>query len=286
MSSETPVPIDGAVSSLRSETARRNGSKSRGPKTAAGKRQSSQNSLTHGMYSSKIVLPNESQDDFDQLRNDYLAEFTPQGPAERHEVETMVVAEWRIRRFRYFETTSLRSIMNEDPKTCTTDVGAARAFFTDADEGRLGGVVGYYKFEPVCQRDYDRALRRLLDLQKRRNEPKRAESKAARNPEPPTPAGASPGSVSDIPAPPQPAVAASAPLRECAISHCTIPSKTVVEFHPMPPSHHREGESSPTRPDTPLLNSSKQIPTPWPEGCTSHRGILFNDQAKSHNRWK
>lgn len=266
MSSETPVPIDIAVSPARSEAARRNGSKSRGPKTEEGKHRASQNSLKHGMYSPKIVLPNEDQEEFDQLRHEYFTEFEPHGPAERHEVETMVVAEWRIRRFRRFETASLLDQMPEPGDDGPVDLDAAGAFLSDSETG-LGGVVGYYKFEPACQRDYDRALRRLLDLKKRRNEPKQKEAKAAPKP-------------NRQPAP------APQPVSNCAISRCPPPHSNVVEFHPMPPSHQQHGESSPTDPQTSPLTSSKQTPVSWPPGCTAKVGILINDQAKSYDRWK
>ena len=92
-----PEPIDilppgDAVSSLRSQAARRNGAKSRGPKTDAGKERSAQNALKHGMHSRSIVLAGESAAAYQQLRDEYLAEHQPQGPTECHLVETMPYA--------------------------------------------------------------------------------------------------------------------------------------------------------------------------------------------------
>jgi hypothetical protein len=278
MNSETLVSIDSAVSSRRSETARRNGARSRGPITEEGKRRASQNALKHGMYSPDVLLPNESETELNQLRDEYFAEFSPVGPAERHEVETMTVAEWRIRRFRSMETARLRNEMKEVPRKLSDCISAV-ALARDVNRVGPGGVQAIYKFEPACQRDYDRALRRLFDLQKHRNEPKRAEAKAAPKPDCHPPQGEQTKA-------PETAVAASAPTPECAISHCPTPGKPVVEFHPMPPSHHRDGESSPTESDTRLLNSTKQTRPAWPEGCTTNSGIPINDQAKSYDRWK
>ena len=48
-------------------TARINGAKSNGPITAEGKAISSQNSLKHGLTSSHVVLPHESQEAYDKL---------------------------------------------------------------------------------------------------------------------------------------------------------------------------------------------------------------------------
>jgi hypothetical protein len=54
-------------SKRKSETARRNGAKSRGPVTEDGKRASSRNSLKHGIHSTVVVLPHEDEEAYDQL---------------------------------------------------------------------------------------------------------------------------------------------------------------------------------------------------------------------------
>jgi hypothetical protein len=45
------------VSSARAEASRRNGAKSRGPKTLEGKARSAQNALKHGLRAQKYVVP-------------------------------------------------------------------------------------------------------------------------------------------------------------------------------------------------------------------------------------
>ena len=52
------------MSQLKSETARANGAKSRGPVTPEGRAASSRNSLRHGFTAESVVLPTESQEDF------------------------------------------------------------------------------------------------------------------------------------------------------------------------------------------------------------------------------
>ena len=158
------IDIDDAVSSRRAEAARRNGAKSRGPNTGEGKLRSSQNSLKHGMHARTLILPGESQEEYDQLREEYLDQFNPAGPAERHEIETLYNAEWRIRRMRRMEAAHVKFQMDEGLDH--NDLGIATGYEFDVNTG--GGVTAVYNFEPKLQRDYDRALRRLLDLQKRR----------------------------------------------------------------------------------------------------------------------
>ncbi|MBM3724897.1 MAG: hypothetical protein FJW40_05685 [Acidobacteria bacterium] len=58
------------ATALQSETSRANGALSTGPITPQGKARSAQNALKHGLYAKGRVLPWESQEDYDQLRED------------------------------------------------------------------------------------------------------------------------------------------------------------------------------------------------------------------------
>jgi hypothetical protein len=56
------------VSNARAEASRKNGTKSRGPKTLEGKARSAQNALKHGMRAQKfLVLPDEDAAEFAAL---------------------------------------------------------------------------------------------------------------------------------------------------------------------------------------------------------------------------
>ena len=87
-------------SQLKSETARINGAKSRGPTSVEGREKSSQNDLKHGLTSdSMMVLDCENRDHFDELLNTFLGIYQPANLAEEDLVEEMVAARWRIRRY-------------------------------------------------------------------------------------------------------------------------------------------------------------------------------------------
>lgn len=79
---------------------RLNALKSTGPKTVAGKRKASGNSLKHGILSSAVVAhhANESEADFNQLLSDLRLEFQPNGTMESILVERIAVCVWRLRR--------------------------------------------------------------------------------------------------------------------------------------------------------------------------------------------
>ena len=97
-------------SELKSETARANGAKSRGPTTAAGREKSSRNSLRHGFTSrSTIVLECENPEEFKEMLADYKATYRPDNAAESDLVDQMVAARCRIRRIWTFETTLLHN---------------------------------------------------------------------------------------------------------------------------------------------------------------------------------
>src|SRR2546429_9164688 len=92
-------------SQLRSDTARANGAKSRGPKSAETKEKSARNSLRHGFTARNIILLEcESADEYQKMEEDFAATHQPATPAEQDLVNEMVAARWRINRIRTIET--------------------------------------------------------------------------------------------------------------------------------------------------------------------------------------
>src|SRR5713226_9534213 len=88
-------------SQLKSDTARANGAKSRGPKSAETREKSSRNSFRHGFTSRHtILLECENPDEFQEMCDDFAATYHPATPAEQDLVDEMVAARWRIHRIR------------------------------------------------------------------------------------------------------------------------------------------------------------------------------------------
>jgi hypothetical protein len=75
---------------------RANARKSHGATTPGGRRNSSLNSLKHGMFAQAILLPGESRERFPQLLSDLTTEFDATTPSELVLVETMPVSRWRV----------------------------------------------------------------------------------------------------------------------------------------------------------------------------------------------
>jgi hypothetical protein len=88
-----------SVSNARAEASRRNGAKSRGPKTPDGKARSAQNALKHGMRAEKHgVLPDEDATEFAELEAALGAELAPVGALQIVLARRVAVAAWRLAR--------------------------------------------------------------------------------------------------------------------------------------------------------------------------------------------
>src|SRR5262245_14483788 len=85
------------MSSARAEASRRNGAKSRGPNTPVGKARSAQNALKHGLRALKyVVLPDESDAEFQALEAAMVAELAPVGALQTVLARRVAVAAWRL----------------------------------------------------------------------------------------------------------------------------------------------------------------------------------------------
>jgi len=163
------------VSSLKSETARANGAKSRGPTTEEGKEKSSRNAIKHGLTAGNgnILLDREDPDQFDEVLNKLLGIHAPATPAETDLVEEMVACRWRTRRMWTIETGLLNAeILAQAAKTDTPDpnIHLTMAFRSLTDDSRSLALANRY--EARLQRLYDRAYKTLRELQQaRKSEP-------------------------------------------------------------------------------------------------------------------
>ena len=163
------------VSNLKSETARINGAKSRGPTTAEGKEKSSRNAIKHGLTAGNgnILLDCEDPAQFNEVLNKLLGIHEPATPAETDVLEEMVTARWRIRRMMTIETGLLNAeILAQAAKIDTPDpaVHLASAFRTLSDDSRSLALASRY--EARLQRLYDRSYKTLRELQQtRKSEP-------------------------------------------------------------------------------------------------------------------
>ncbi|MGH6899447.1 MAG: hypothetical protein ACREJ5_23335 [Geminicoccaceae bacterium] len=87
------------ASDARAEASRRNGARSRGPKTPEGKARSARNALKHGLRAQKhVVLADEDAAGFAALEAALADEMAPQGVLQRILVGRIARAAWRLDR--------------------------------------------------------------------------------------------------------------------------------------------------------------------------------------------
>jgi hypothetical protein len=174
------------VSDLKSETARANGAKSRGPTTADGKEKSSHNAVKHGFTSKSLILLDcESPDEFGEVLDDYFKTHQPSNDAQIGLVNEMVAAHWRIRRIMMIETGMLNAeIQNQGTKSDSNDTGVhmAAAFRALADDSRALALANRY--ESRLRRIHDRAYKTLRELQ---HSPSVSEGASTEQPSQPAP---------------------------------------------------------------------------------------------------
>jgi len=160
--------------SLKSETARINGAKSHGPVTPEGKQKASRNALRHGLNSKIVVLPHESLEDFENLRDSYLARFQPADQPESDLVETMVLARWRLNRLIHIEANILEKEMllrtdeieKEGFSNMTPEETLAWCFDRSANHDKSLALL--VRYESHLNRTYERAFKQLQTLQSTR----------------------------------------------------------------------------------------------------------------------
>ena len=159
------------TSKLKSETARINGAKSKGPKTPDGRAKSAKNSTKHGLTAvSTIVLDCESEDEFNELLAEFVAMHLPVGAIEQDAVEQMAVARLHVRRI----STAMTAVIDVEmarrkPETEKEFPGAdpgihmGLAIKALSDDSRSLALFSRYKSRE--QRTCDRAYKTLRELQ-------------------------------------------------------------------------------------------------------------------------
>ena len=89
---------------IRAKIARRNGARSKGPKTEEGKAESARNSTKHGLCCDNIpVLKNEDPAVWQRVVDTLYARYRPVDDIEKELVEDIAFCLWRMRRVRGVE---------------------------------------------------------------------------------------------------------------------------------------------------------------------------------------
>ncbi len=149
------------------DSSRANGAKSRGPVTPEGRARSRAAHLTHGLTSDQLLIEGESEERFNALREEYLAEYQPQTRSRFDLVDQLVAARWRHNRVLALQTALIdRQITRQEPEirdeyeVCDGETRAAIAYQHLIDDG--GALESLNRHETRLGAELRRTLR-LLD---------------------------------------------------------------------------------------------------------------------------
>jgi hypothetical protein len=157
-----------------------NAMKSSGPKTDAGKETSSRNATAHGLTSKRVVLPHESQEEFDAQRAALHDQHKPVGDVEKELVDQIAQTWWRLQRAYRVEASFLEQsvfcIENEYAARHEGDQALAQMFLRPIETKQMQLMMRYVA---AAERAWNKALSELRRLQTERRKSEKVESKMA-----------------------------------------------------------------------------------------------------------
>jgi hypothetical protein len=166
----------GESMSAKTQAARINGALSNGPITEEGKARSAQNSLKHGLTSTQVVLPHESQGDYDALEAAIIARFKPEDEFEIELAREMAAARWRLRRIQVMESAYFKKVMREHQERLGPDAHADdvrdEAYAEVAESKTLRNLA---RHQGQLRRAYEKAWKELLEVQNIRHAEEQAD---------------------------------------------------------------------------------------------------------------
>jgi hypothetical protein len=134
------------MDTLRAAASRSNGAKSVGPVTAAGRERSSRNALKLGIFSTKAILEGESEDEYQEILDQLVAEYGPEGILEMEYIYQITQNIWRRRRVYQAETASiqgelLRAEVRSDEHKWTDVSASSYDYLLEVSDDELQNLV-------------------------------------------------------------------------------------------------------------------------------------------------
>jgi hypothetical protein len=136
-----------------------NGRQSKGPKTKEGKERSRRNAIIHSLCAKKIfLLPNESEEGFNEDFHSFIATFKPSSEVEFNFVSEMAGSSWLMCRARGMEKALFLDAQRD------SNSGDRSAMTAVLDNPRFHNVQLYYS---RLERSFDRSLNRLIKIREK-----------------------------------------------------------------------------------------------------------------------
>ncbi len=153
----------------RIEINRANAQHSTGPKTAAGKKQSSLNALRHGLTGQIVVMPTEDLRAYQLHLKSFTDEYAPKGATESHLVQALADTSWRLNRVAALETNLLTlGITSGSPISDAPQQVQDAMSIVAALESQSKALSNLSMHSQRLSRQFERTVTQLRDLQKTR----------------------------------------------------------------------------------------------------------------------
>ena len=149
------------------EASRRNGAKSKGPKTLEGQERSSRNAIKHGLSSSKIVvLDGECEEAWEEYQIHFIAKFQPRDFVEERLVIQMAVNQWRLERVWSLQTATVDEESETQQELIETkyEVWDTALVHACSYNARKLDLKALDQYESRFVRNFDRALRQFNQI--------------------------------------------------------------------------------------------------------------------------
>jgi|GEM_PF-1000907 len=126
----------------------KNAQKSTGPVSAEGKRKVSENRISHGILSTRLLIQDEKQEDYDVLLDGLFSQLNPVGTLEQSLVKKIAIILWRQQRLVSAETATIS--LSIYPKRIASEVETGLGY-----SGFGGLTVEAEDLKPVGQEEVD-----------------------------------------------------------------------------------------------------------------------------------
>ena len=141
---------------------RQNAQKSTGPVTEQGKAAVSQNALKHGLFAVRDVIPTESQQEFELMREQMLAQLAPAGAVESMLAQRAISLAWRLKRAETMQSQAIEEMLESHISSKQWHLG--RRTPKDPSEEPEYLALGKVAKEDWCGR---RVIERLFEYERR-----------------------------------------------------------------------------------------------------------------------
>jgi len=137
---------------------------STGPRSVEGKAASSRNSFRLGLTAQSLVIPGEDPAELEELTTALESKLRPVGPIEEALLQTVVRAQWMMRRYTRIESEYLASRIAALPEGTDYPLGVVIA--QDAANGNV--LQKIFRRQQAAQREWYRAMETLSAVQTNR----------------------------------------------------------------------------------------------------------------------